>query len=68
VAPGSAIIRARLGGFLSRITYSTTQAANLPNPPLVFTLKKALSWHCYLYNYLIKFSKNSTVKLHLYKQ
>jgi hypothetical protein len=47
------------------LTYSTTESDKPPRATLFFALKKALSWHCYINNYLIEFSKNLNTKLHV---
>jgi hypothetical protein len=49
------------------VTYSTITSVNLSPRLVLFALKNALSWHCYLNNYLIEFSKNLNTKLHLHK-
>jgi hypothetical protein len=49
------------------LTYSTTELVNPPSWSAIFAPKNALSWHCYLNNHLIEFSKRLIAKLHLYK-
>jgi hypothetical protein len=49
------------------ITYSTSEWRAPASVAANLTSKNYISWHSYLKNYLMKFSKNLIVELHLYK-
>jgi hypothetical protein len=49
------------------ITYSTITLVTPSRWSVNLTSKNYVSWHSYLKNHLIEFSKNLTIELHQYK-
>jgi len=60
-------IRPKYQHAITQLTYSTSESANPVSRPLFFTPKKALSWHCYLEDRQIEFSKNLICHSCIYK-